>query len=70
MKKSIFKTFLGLTLILSTIGILSSCVTFQDMKKPNKEQRHQKKKHPNAMRVEYKIKTPNHTKKHGKGHKN
>ncbi len=76
MSKSFQRVLLALTLTLSSIGILSSCITLQDMRKPRHNQS-QKKKHPNTTRIEYKIKTPNpsnrhkgHDNGHGKGHHN
>ena len=76
MSKLFQRVLLALTLTVSSIGILSSCITLQDMRKPRHNQS-QKKKHPNATRIEYKIKTPNHSNghnghdnDHGKGHRN
>lgn len=68
MSKLFQRVLLALTLTVSSIGILSSCITLQDMRKP-RHNHSQKKKHPNATRIEYKIKTPNHSNRH-KGHDN
>ena len=56
MSKLFQRVLLALTLTMSSIGILSSCITLQDMRKPRHNQS-QKKKHPNTTRIEYKIKT-------------
>jgi len=70
MKNLFSKTLLVVVLFVTTISI-SSCITFQDMRKPHHHNHgQQKKKHPNATRVEYKVKTPNHSNGHGKGHGN
>lgn len=63
MNKLFQRALLALTLTLSSIGMLSSCITLQEMRKP-RHNHSQKKKHPNATRIEYKIKTPNHSNRH------
>ncbi len=77
MNKIVTKSLLVLSLTLSVIGMMSSCITFQEIAKPNKKQSNhhhpRKKPHSHTTNVTYRFPAPQSHPSNGnqaKGHKN